>query len=140
MVFADLLGMRTNKHHVFSNTTATCIRTILSHLRTFPIAYQTLRAEVSSANLSSPVSESEAKAVFYLQAVIEEGLRMWPPVSAMMFKVAPDGGDFIASVRMREGTKVGVCWYGVSRSKECYGEHANVFQPERWLEANAAKL
>lgn len=57
-----------------------------------------------------------------------------------MFKLAPPGGDVIAGIPIPEGTKVGICWYGLSRNKESYGEDANVFRPERWLESSAEKL
>lgn len=92
-----------------------------------------LRAEISCATLSSPVRESEAKALPYLQAVIKEWLRMWPPIGAVMFKHAPPGGDTIAGVHIPEGTKVGVCWYGISRCKASYGKMQTYFgQKDGW--------
>jgi cytochrome P450 len=86
------------------------------------------------ASLPSPVRESEAKKSDYLQVVIKEGLRMWPPIRTMTF-IHAQSGDTITGVYIPEGTKVGVCWYVISRSKSSYGEDANVFRPGRWLEA-----
>ena len=65
---------------------------------------------------------------------------MWPPVSASMYKNPPPEGDTIAGKFIPAGTKVGVCWWAISRNKEVFGDDADVYRPERWLEAPAEKL
>ncbi|TVY71193.1 Cytochrome P450 monooxygenase mpaDE, partial [Lachnellula suecica] len=123
-----------------SDTTATAIRAVFLHLMTSPCAYSKICAEIRAGSLSTPISEKEAKSLPYLQAVIREGLRLWPPIASAMFKLPPPGGDTIAGFRIPEGTKVGIAWYKVGRKREIYGEDADVFRPERWLEADAEKL
>lgn len=123
-----------------SDTTATAIRMTLLHLITSPSTYAKLRNEIFSVSLSNPVRDSEAMTLPYLQAVIKEGLRMYPPISSVMFKHSPPSGDVIAGIRIPGGTKVGLCWYGISRNKESYGKDSQVFRPERWLEAEGEAL
>ena len=65
---------------------------------------------------------------------------MCPPVSAAMFKNAPPEGDTIAGTFIPGGTKVGICWWGLSRNKAIYGDDADMFRPERWLQADGERL
>jgi hypothetical protein len=59
----------------------------------------TLQAEIDIAvktngKISSPViRDKEWHRLPYLQAVIKEGLRIWPPVTGMMSKFSPPNGD-----------------------------------------------
>jgi cytochrome P450 len=43
----------------------------------------------------------------YLQAVIKEGLRIFPPVAGLMSKEVPPGGDAFNGLYIPEGTKIG---------------------------------
>lgn len=70
----------------------------------------------------------------YLQAVIKEGLRIFPPVAGLSSKLVPPGGDTFNGIVLPEGTKIGYCAWGVFRNKEIFGEDVDVFSPERWLE------
>lgn len=73
-----------------ADTTATAIRSILLHTMTNPHSYRTLQKEVDTALKDGRVTgegvikDSEAKELVYLQAVIKEGLRIWPPVTGSM--------------------------------------------------------
>jgi cytochrome P450 len=71
-----------------------------------------LRTEIDGAEISSPISNAEAKQLPYLQAVIQEGIRMLPPISGLSTKVVPAGGDIICGVQVPEGTWVGINVYG----------------------------
>jgi cytochrome P450 len=122
-----------------SDTTASGIRGTLLHLITSPDIYCKLRAEIDDATLSSPVQDIEAKGLPYLQACIREGLRIWPPATSPGFKLVPKGGDTIAGVYLPQGTKVGMSIYNVMRDKAVFGEDADVFRPERWLDAGDEK-
>jgi cytochrome P450 len=114
------------------------------YLMTSPSAYQKLQAEIdnaiSSNQISSPITDAESKKLPYLQAVIKEGLRIYPPVTGLMFKTVPKGGDTFNGVHIPEGTDIGYCAWGVHHSKETFGEDADMFRPERWLEAEGEKL
>ena len=104
------------------------------YIITNPRVYSKLLAEIANASPSSPIQDAEARNLPYLQAVIKEGLRIFPPVTGLMTKEVPPGGDTIHSLFLPEGTKIGYCAWGVFRDKETWGEDSNVFRPERWLE------
>lgn len=121
-----------------SDTTATAIRTTMLYLMSSPQAYRKLVDEVRTADaagrLSSPITDGEARTLPYLQAVIKEGLRVFPPVTGLMPTVVPAGGDVIGGVHVPEGTEIGWSAFGVQHNKAVYGEDAEAFRPERWLE------
>lgn len=113
-------------------------------LITTPTSYTAIQKEIDNAvttsRISSPITESEAKKLPYLQAVIREGIRMYPPVTGLGSKQVPKGGDIIHGHFVPEGTQVGTNYFGLMRSKNIWGDDANVFRPERWLEANEDRL
>jgi len=98
-----------------------------------------LLAEISDAALSSPISDAEARKLPYLQAVIKEGLRIWPPAVGLMAKRVPPGGDTINGMYVPGGTRIGYGGFSVLRNKKIWGEDADVFRPERWLEGEKIK-
>lgn len=121
-----------------SDTTATAIRTTMLYLMSSPQVYRKLAHEVRTADtegkLSSPITDAEARNLPYLQAVIKEGLRVFPPVTGLMPTVVPPGGDIIHGVHVPEGTEIGWSAFGVQHDKDVYGKDAETFRPERWLE------
>lgn len=112
----------------------------LLFLASNPVAYDKLKAEIDEAILkgkvSSPIKDAEARQLPYLQAVIKEGVRTFPVVTATFFKKVPKGGDVISGYFVPEGTEVGHNVLGVMRSKKYWGEDADMFRPERWIEAD----
>lgn len=127
-----------------SDTSAATIRVVLLHLMTSFPCYLRLQREIDEAvktgKISSPIKDCEAKQLPYLQAVIKEGLRITPPATGIFNKTVPKGGDVLNGVFVPEGTQVGVSFYGLHHSKEIYGEDAELFRPERWLEAEGEAL
>jgi cytochrome P450 len=66
-------------------------------------------AGITSRPWNSVISDSELRELKYLQAVIKEGLRVFPPAGAVVSKAVPEGGDECKGVRLLAGTKVGFC-------------------------------
>ncbi|RSM20322.1 hypothetical protein CDV31_000817 [Fusarium ambrosium] len=63
-----------------SDTTATAIRSTMLHIITNPRVYNQLRTEISNTTYSEPIiPDSIGRDLPYLQAVIKEGLRIFPP-------------------------------------------------------------
>ncbi|KAK2020401.1 cytochrome P450 [Colletotrichum zoysiae] len=124
-----------------SDTTATAIRAPFLYIITNPRVTNILRAEIESAKPSRPViTETEARGMPYLQAIIKEGLRIFPPVVGQMSKEVPKGGDTFKGVYFPEGTRIGYNAWGIFRRTDIWGPDAHEFRPERWLEASESKL
>jgi len=132
-----------------ADTTATAIRATMLHVMTHPIVYEKLQAEIDQAvkngRISTPIiRETEAHELKYLQAVIREGLRVWPPVTGLLSKVVPESGDEVEidgkNMFIPGGTKIGWCVWGITMNKEIFGEDADMFRPERWLIDDSERL
>lgn len=127
-----------------TDTTATGLKTIMLHVMTRPEIYRTLQTEIeeglSQELISSPVKDAEARRLPFLQAVIKEGLRIRSPAGGAFFKTVPRGGDVLGGVFLPGGTEVGVSHLSFLHSKQIFGADAEVFRPERWLEADAEQL
>lgn len=77
----------------------------------------------------------------YLLACIKEGLRLRPPATGYLQKQVPPGGDTLADGRfIPGGTGIAYCAWGVMRSPEAFGANAEMFCPERWLDADPESL
>lgn len=82
----------------------------------------------------------EARKLPYLQAVIKEGLRIFPPVTGFMSKEVPPGGDTIKGLYLPEKTTIGWSSFGLMRNEKVWGDDAKVFRPERWLEGSPEEI
>lgn len=122
-----------------SDSTATAIRMTFLYIITTPSVYAKLTHEIRTSTWTSlAIKQSEPRALPYLQSCIKEGMRMWPPLAGLLTKVSPPGGETFNGTFIPGGVEV--CWspFSMQRRKEIYGADANVFRPERWLEAAAA--
>ncbi|KAF7558832.1 hypothetical protein G7046_g5333 [Stylonectria norvegica] len=117
-----------------SDTTATAIRSTMLHIMTNPRVLDKLRSEILQTEPSSPIiTDNEARTMPYLQAVIKEGLRIFPPVAGLMAKQVPPQGDTWNGVFIPGGTRIGYCAWGIYRREDIWGADASEFRPERWL-------
>ncbi|KAK4182202.1 cytochrome P450 [Podospora australis] len=129
-----------------SETTSAALRVTLLALLTTPEAYRKLQAEVdaffanSSKSPNDVISYADVKELKYLQAVIRESLRVWPNASGISFtKQVPDTGDTIYGYRLPKGTEISGCLMAMTRNKSLFGADADIFRPERWLEADPTR-
>ncbi|CAJ0540849.1 Ff.00g077560.m01.CDS01 [Fusarium sp. VM40] len=124
-----------------SDTTATAIRSTMLHIITNPQVYAKLRAEIANTTYTeSIIPDSLGRELPYLQAVIKEGLRIFPPVAGLMAKQVPPQGDTWKGQFIPGGTKIGYCAWGIFRREDIWGSDAGEFRPERWLESEGEKL
>ncbi|OTA99827.1 hypothetical protein M426DRAFT_76138 [Hypoxylon sp. CI-4A] len=126
-----------------SETSTTAIRGIMLHLLSAPNVYGKLQEEIATGirqgSISDPITQEEAKRFPYLQAVLHEGLRMVPPAITGFPKKVPVGGDTIGGKPIPEGTDIFVNLWSMLRNEEVFGEDADVFRPERFLECDEAE-
>ncbi|KAF5615015.1 pisatin demethylase [Fusarium sp. NRRL 25303] len=135
-----------------ADTTSTGIRGALLYIMTNPRVYQKLQREVYDAILEGKNPDSgqgiitltQTKKLPYLQAVIREALRLWPPAVNIFSRDTPPGGDTVTvngeSIFLPGGVSIGYSAYGMHHSQEVYGKDAKVFRPERWLKSDPDKL
>jgi cytochrome P450 len=110
--------------------------TLLAVIST-PTVYNRLQKEIDQAEarglLSSPAKNSEAMQLPYLQAVIREGLRRFPPITQLRERESPPEGIQLSDGRfIPGGVYVGFNAWG-TQLNPVFGEDAHVFRPERWL-------
>ncbi|KAH8666839.1 pisatin demethylase [Xylariales sp. PMI_506] len=127
-----------------TDSVATTLRMTLLYTLSTPRVYNRLVRELDVAieigNVSSPITDVEARNLSYLQAVIREGLRVFPGAVPFAYKTVPEGGDVVCGYNLPAGTQVSSSVYGILRSKKYWGEDADLFRPERWLQAEGVEL
>ncbi|KAM7204746.1 Pisatin demethylase [Naviculisporaceae sp. PSN 640] len=123
-----------------SDTTANALRVGVLMAATIPRVLAALRKDIDDAaeagRLSSPITTAEAKQLPYLQGFIWEILRLNPPAALLLPKVVPPKGDTFDGKFVPGGTKIGVDFWSMCRRPEIFGDDADVFRPERWVEAS----
>ena len=124
-----------------SDTTATVIRIGMMHIATSPLVYQRLQREIDegikAGRISSPITDAEARELPYLQALIKECFRIWPPITGIMPRMSDHDGE-VCGQSIPANTHVGWSAHAVLRDKAVFGPDAELFSPERWLRASAA--
>ena len=120
-----------------SDTTGTSLAVIVYYVYRDPRILAKLRAELLAAGWdgNAPVTYRDGVRLPYLEAVVQEGLRIHPPIGLTLERVVPaggwqvpDGGPFLPS-----GTKVGMNAWVSNRDKSVFGpEDVDLFVPERW--------
>lgn len=122
-----------------SDTTATALRATLLNIITNPGVYSRLQKEIDTAfscgQLSDAIRNEEARGLPYLQACIREGLRIFPPITALRERVTPPEGDVINGHQVPGGVNVGLNMRGVLLN-EVFGPDPEIYRPERWLESS----
>jgi cytochrome P450 len=133
-----------------SDTVASVLSTALLCLLTHPPCYTRLQSELDAAfpiqsklcPATATIRDSQARRLPYLQAVMREALRFVPPLTTPpVFKEVPASGDTVCGYRLPGGTLVAtgnVIWHGC-RERAFWGEDAEWFRPERWLEEGDAE-
>lgn len=108
-----------------SDTSATAIRSTLLLIMATPALYGRLQAEIDDA----------ARALPYLQAVICECIRKFPPATGLLPKVSNADEVVVASVRIPARTNVARAPWPIMHDGAVFGEDADMFRPGRWIEA-----
>lgn len=127
-----------------SETTASVIRVTVLHIMSAPRVYNRLKQEIKEALKDGrvthqPIRIEESRRLPFLQAVIYEGLRMRSPAPGLYAKVVPAGGDTLCGKFVPEGTAIGMNTSAILADKSLFGEDANLFRPERFLEVGDAR-
>ena len=126
------------------DTTAFTMTAIIYYLlknpETFTKLHKELEDAVAGGRLSNPPTYVEADKLKYLSAVIKEAMRCYPFLALLLERIVPSGGAMITGTWLPGGTVVGCHPTIVHQDRECFGEDAHAFRPERWLNEDTDKV
>ncbi|RAQ55733.1 cytochrome P450 [Aspergillus flavus] len=112
----------------------------INNLLTHPATLQALSSELITANLTLPYPKwNEVCDLPYLDACIQEAVRLHPPFALVLGRVVPAGGVTVLNHYLPEGTLVGGNPYVVNRHAETFGPDVEEWRPESWLEGEGRK-
>lgn len=86
-----------------------------------------------SAQIDSPLDE-----LLYLEAVIKEGLRCFPPIPMSQPRVVPARGTIIDGYSIPGGTIVSCQAWSVHQLNPAVFQDGDEFRPDRWLDKSAS--
>jgi benzoate 4-monooxygenase len=126
-----------------SDTTSNSSCAITYYLAANPPVQHKLQKELDDALGSEDEYVStyeQVKRLPYLEAVINEALRIHSTSSLGLPRIAPEGGLTIQGIHFPQGAVLSVPSYTIHRDTKVWGEDADVFRPERWFERDHATL
>ncbi|RAK82556.1 cytochrome P450 [Aspergillus fijiensis CBS 313.89] len=116
-----------------SETTATVLSGTMYYLLTTPRALSRVTQEIRAAfSDERDITVHRAAQLPYLHAVLEESLRMYPPVPGILPRVTPAPGQLICGRFVPAGTSVGLHHWACYRSTRNFSD-PDTFWPERWM-------
>ncbi|KAF6812515.1 trichothecene c-15 hydroxylase, partial [Colletotrichum plurivorum] len=116
-----------------SETTATLLTAATYFLARNPDSLAKLAEEVRSAFQSEEqIDMISVQNLPYLLAVLDESMRLFPPVPAGSPRMAGEGGDTILGRHIPEGTTMDVWQWSVYHNPDHF-DRPEDFVPERWL-------
>lgn len=116
-----------------SETSATTLSAMTYYLCRNPAAYQKLKDEVRGAFRTVSDISSVKATLPYVNAVINESLRIFPPVPVGLSRITPKGGARVAGFFVPGGTTVAVHPWSVTHDPRNFKD-PYAFAPERWLD------
>ncbi|MCJ1369799.1 hypothetical protein MMC20_001011 [Loxospora ochrophaea] len=119
-----------------SETTATLLSGATNYLLKYPDTLKRLQDEIRSKfSDDAAIDLASVGNLPYLNAVLEESLRMCTPVGGGLPRTVPTGGDTVCGHFLEEGTEVSFHHWAAYRSSKHFA-HPNEFHPERWLNSS----
>lgn len=140
---SEVIALATSVISAGSDTTAIALTAFFYFILTHPATYDRVQAEVDAAYERGLVSDkdrglvsyAEGVKLEYLQACFKEAMRLMPPFAMDMLRVVPSEGLLLRdNLFLPPGTEVGANAFVFNRSKGAFGDDAEIFRPDRWLE------
>jgi cytochrome P450 len=117
------------------DTSSATMRAVVYYLAKSPPATAQLVTELQGAAISAPAPWKKIRDLPYLDAVIRESLRVNPGIAMVFERVVPEGGFTLPDGRyLPAGTKAGINPFVTNRDFGVFGDDADDFNPNRWLQ------
>ncbi|KAF6764285.1 cytochrome P450 monooxygenase [Ephemerocybe angulata] len=126
-----------------SDTTSNSTCAILYHLARNRYAQERLHHELDEhlgAEDETVATGPQVKCLPYLDACINEALRLHSTSALGLPRVVPEGGLTVRGQFFPEGTVLSVPSYSIHRDPSVWGEDVEDFRPERWLEGDSSAM
>ncbi|KAF1988775.1 cytochrome P450 [Aulographum hederae CBS 113979] len=119
-----------------SETTASLLSGCTYLLQKNPRALEKLKQEIRTSYQSDKeISIPRVNAMPYVNAVIEESLRVYPPAAAGLPRISPPAGATICGHFVTGGTVVSIPPRAAYHNEINFADHKS-FIPERWIETD----
>ncbi|TVY36040.1 Cytochrome P450 monooxygenase [Lachnellula subtilissima] len=124
-----------------SDTTSTALASAFFYLPHNPRTLEKLTNEIRStfAQVEDIKSGPALNSCTYLRAVLDEGMRLSPPVGGMLPREVLAGGIDIDGVHVPQGAVVGTPHYTLHHNP-AYFPAPFLFNPERWISASSPEV
>ncbi|KAI9062240.1 cytochrome P450 monooxygenase pc-bph [Trametes sanguinea] len=126
-----------------SDTTSNSSCAITYYLAKHQRVQEKLQKELDEAlagNDDPVASFEDVKRLPYLEAVINEALRIHSTSGIGLPRLVPAGGLEVCGKWFPEGTVLSVPTYTIHRDKSVWGEDPDEFRPERWFEQDKVAI
>ncbi|CAF9903459.1 MAG: hypothetical protein GOMPHAMPRED_000275 [Gomphillus americanus] len=118
-----------------ADTTAIILRAVFYYVLKQKRIVRRLQAELDAARLTLPISYKSTQNLPYLSAIVLEACRVHPGVGLLLERTIPAEGLTLDDGRyIPGGTTVGMNAWVVHGDQNIYGQDAECFRPERWLQ------
>ncbi|OTB01706.1 hypothetical protein M426DRAFT_63551 [Hypoxylon sp. CI-4A] len=123
-----------------SDSTASTMQSFFYQVLSFPKVLEKLVDEIETAARDGTISAqgniqwTEAQNLPYFQACLKEAMRMRPAVGVNIQRYVPAEGIEVEGRHLPGGTRLALNGWVLHRDKATFGEDADYFRPERWLE------
>ncbi|EAU87606.2 high nitrogen upregulated cytochrome P450 monooxygenase 2 [Coprinopsis cinerea okayama7 len=129
-----------------SDTSASAVTSIIYFLLRNPECHKKLQKEIDDTfgfDEGDPaITPDKLAQLPYLNAVINEAMRVFPPVASSVQRAPKigSGGKMVGSMFIPEGTSVTVPPYVYHRDPRYFSPNPDTFWPERWLVEGDGKI
>ncbi|KAK4460566.1 Pisatin demethylase [Cladorrhinum samala] len=123
-----------------SDSTASTMQSFFWHVLDSAPVYRNLLTEIENAvrdgtiPADGNISWNQSQNLHYLQACLKEAMRVRPAVGLNITRLVPPEGAELDGHFFPGGTTIAANGWVLHRDKETFGQDADKFRPERWLE------
>ncbi|KAF8193952.1 cytochrome P450 [Mycena galopus ATCC 62051] len=144
---SELVAQTSMILHAGTDTASSALNRIIHILALHPEVQEKLRAEIQATQ--ETLSHDDLVGLPFLDAVVRETLRLYPPVTAMTRNVTQNSilplsapiigidGRRLDAIAIPKGTDVYIAIAAANHNKAIWGPDALEFKPERWRNGRA---